>query len=205
MKPSKKRKQTLSTTVVTPCEFKGEKQQKRRDSPDDASAVTNTAMSQTSVILPSLSRHNFETNSLDHCETPLYAYQHIQPLLEMVSKQLNMESSKLRIYDPYYCDGAVIRHLASLGYDNVINENTDFYQRIQENTIPEYDVLLTNPPYSDDHIERLLHFVTQQNRKPFCLLMPNWVARKADYKSIINGTNLIYLSPIVPYSYIMPT
>ena len=168
---------------------------------NDATVVNSTQQPQTC----SSSRHAFKTNSLDHCETPFCAYQHIQPVLEMISKQLNVQPSKLKIWDPYYCDGKVKQHLESLGYQHVINENVDFYQRIQKNTIPMHDVLLTNPPYSDDHIERLLDFVINQNDKPFCLLMPNWVARKAEYKSITKDTNLIYLSPVAPYTYTMPT
>ncbi|EED91738.1 predicted protein [Thalassiosira pseudonana CCMP1335] len=157
------------------------------------------------MALQSSRRHAFETNSLDHCETPLCAYENVQPVLEMMAKHLHVQPSMLRIWDPYYCDGTVKQHLASLGYDRVINENFDFYKRVEDNTIPEHDVLLTNPPYSGDHIERLLKFVTTVNDKPFCLLMPNWVARKKEYKSIIGKTNLFYVSPIEVYTYAMPT
>jgi hypothetical protein len=34
--------------------------------------------------------------------------------------------SELRIYDPYYCDGSVIRNLAELGFTNVYNKKEDF-------------------------------------------------------------------------------
>jgi hypothetical protein len=48
-------------------------------------------------------------------------------------------------------------------------------QRLQQ--VPPFDVLITNPPYSDDHINRLFEFVTQCN-KPYFLLMPNFVYTK---------------------------
>ena len=35
---------------------------------------------------------------------------------------------ELRIYDPYYCNGAVVHHLGALGFRHVYNRNEDFYQ-----------------------------------------------------------------------------
>jgi hypothetical protein len=65
---------------------------------------------------------------------------------------------------------------------------------------------MTNPPYSEDHIELLLEFVTMKNNnRPFCLLMPNWVARKKEYSSLIGNANLFYLSPVEAYTYTMPS
>ena len=87
---------------------------------------------------------------------------------------------------------------------HVINDNVDFYRQIQNGSIPEHDLLLTNPPYSDDHIEKLLTYATSQD-KPFCLLMPNWVARKAEYKSLVGTTPHFFLSPMSPYTYTMPS
>lgn len=198
MVKSKKRKETVVSRVATSESRSLKSNDAKRI--NDVAAVNSTRRELTAS---SSSRHTFETNCMDHCETPLCAYQHIQPVLEIISKQLNVQPSKLKIWDPYYCDGTVKQHLASLGFHHVINENVDFYQIIKV-TPPVHDVLLTNPPYSDDHIERLLDFVAKQHNKPFCLLMPNWVARKAEYKSIMKETNMIYLSPVVPYTYIMP-
>ena len=45
---------------------------------------------------------------------------------------------------PYYCAGSVIDRLGALGFGDVRNDNADFYTRIA----PEYDVLVTNPPFS---------------------------------------------------------
>jgi hypothetical protein len=83
------------------------------------------------------------------------------------------------IYDPYFCAGAVKRHLAALGFTSVINECEDFYARAAAG-LPAHDVLLTNPAYSGDHIPRLLDICCASG-KPFLLLMPNWVAAKGYY------------------------
>jgi len=47
--------------------------------------------------------------------------------------------------------GAVVRHLATLGFTNVIHENVDFWALVKTKKVPSYDVLLTNPPFSGDH------------------------------------------------------
>ena len=179
-------------------------------------------------------QHDFVTNALDHCETPRIAYQHLieSVLLELGSDGVvNDDNHKtktmatMRIWDPYYCNGATKRHLQALGFNNVIHENQDFYKLIEcKATIPDHDVFLTNPPYSEDHIERLLTFLNTNNIKiddgdgdpthdnnalsssrPFCLLLPNWVARKKEYKTLLSHKTVFYVSPVEPYGYQMPS
>jgi hypothetical protein len=89
----------------------------------------------------------FDASSDDHCETPVAAYQDIFPVLRVLAASLRKEVVDLRIYDPYYCDGAVGRNLGALGFKHVFNEPIDFYECIARDTVPAYDVLLTNPPY----------------------------------------------------------
>lgn len=200
---------SMSTLAALDSEANFSKDSKRRVTQNNIDGPSDTALPQTEAATTSCPRrrHAFETNPLDHCETPLCAYQHIQPVLQHISKQINVPPCQLRIWDPYYCDGTVKRHLSFLGFDNVINQNSDFYQRIQDNDIPPHDIIVTNPPYSENHIEKLLHFVTTKSEKPFCLLMPNWVARKTEYKSLTGDAtdHLLYLSPIQPYTYTMPS
>jgi hypothetical protein len=145
-------------------------------------------------------RHVFQVNSLDHCESPRIAYEHIQPVLNELAKYANTKD--VQIWDPFYCDGTVKSHLESFGFQNVHHKNEDFYAVVKSNKLPPHDVFLTNPPYSDDHIERLLKFLSTKEQ-PFCLLMPNWVARKKDYSNLM-PKGLFYLSPIEPYCYVMP-
>ena len=66
-----------------------------------------------------------------------------------------------------------------------LNRNEDFYAAIAQGLVPAYDVLLTNPPYSGDHIERLLSFVLggddaapTTTARPALLLLPNYVYMK---------------------------
>lgn len=146
-------------------------------------------------------------NDDDHCETPLAAYRDIAPILDAILKEkkgVGAVRSELAIYDPYFCEGSMKEHLASLDFTNVYNKREDFYKVIEQQTLPEFDVLVTNPPYSGDHPMALLKFIKQQSeKKPFLLLMPNWVYTK-DYYSILPADTLFYVSPHARYLYTTP-
>ena len=134
------------------------------------------------------SAHPFEADYGDHFETPLVAYQHLAPVLEAIARGLGRTRASLRIYDPFFCEGAMITRLASLGFKTVLHENVDFYSRVSQGGVPDHDVLVTNPPYSGDHKERILRFCARSG-KPWALLMPNYVATKQYYSDIVGGTS----------------
>lgn len=73
------------------------------------------------------------------------------------------------------------------------NKNEDFYAAISQKTTPEYDVLLTNPPYSGDHWDRLLDFgcygadasggaAGSGSSRPLLALMPDFIAERSGFK-----------------------
>ena len=165
----------------------------------------------TTTVPPSSAIFPYPTNPDDHCETPLKSYEDILPLLNDAAARFSTSSSSstLKIYDPYYCDGSVIKHLSSLGYTNVYNKKEDCYKVWKMNAEPMYDILITNPPYSEDHLERLMKYVTSQSfgNRAWLLLMPTWVHKKEYY--IIATTNNSKCTPfyIVPkkrYIYLPP-
>jgi hypothetical protein len=148
----------------------------------------------------------YPTNPDDHCETPLQSYKDILPILTELCKS----DGSLKIYDPYFCDGSVVKHLSSLGFDSVYNKKEDCYAIWELNSEPRYDVLLTNPPYSEDHLEKLMNHVTSPSfDKPWLLLMPHWVHKKDYY---VNATankgarhcNPFYVVPHKRYVYLPP-
>ena len=98
--------------------------------------------------------HPFDTDSADHAETPVEAYRDVAPLMAAVAASLGRSSAGLRIWDPYFCAGSMKQRLGSLGFSDVHNVNEDFYAVTRESRCPPYDLLLTNPPYSADHMER---------------------------------------------------
>lgn len=151
----------------------------------------------------------FTINAADHCETPFRAYADLAPVLEWVAKTMGKDKSTLRVYDPYFCNGAVKRNLARLGFTTCYNEREDFYARIANDTVPAYDVLVTNPPYAplpeQDHVESLLKFVVSK-RTPFFILQPNYCYAKPYYETIVSslegGPRLLFLQPPMPRDYV---
>lgn len=176
-----------------------------------ATHVSNNA-AQSVVIVTSSNEHSaaqlpinvvptfpFPTLADDHCESPVEAYADIAPLLSFVYHN----PRNLRIYDPYYCDGSVVRHLASLGFPSVYNRNEDCYERWRQKTTPDFDVLVTNPPYSGDHMERLIEFAVQTKR-PWFLLLPQFVHKKDYYRNLTDRISPFYIVPDKRYVYLPP-
>jgi hypothetical protein len=120
--------------------------------------------------------HPFPTDPGDHCETPLQAYKDVEPVLVALAKAIGKTKATLRILDPFYCDGAARRHLHELGFTSARNDNADWYERLRTGTVPDHDVLLTNPPYSGGHLRRILEHVAKSN-KPALLLLPRCECR----------------------------
>lgn len=112
-----------------------------------------------------LAQWKFETDYLDHFETPRAAYADVLPLLRACAAGGDLDD--LTVYDPYYCKGAVREALAALGCrrSQVINENRDFYVDARTWKIPKHDVLLTNPPYSGNHKQLLLDHLLREATK----------------------------------------
>lgn len=180
---------------------------------------------------PNAVQHKFEVDATDHCETPLEAYKDIVLLLDYWARAIGKARADLIIYDPYYCNGGIKGRLGSLGFKKVLNENEDFYDNIEKGNIPDYDVLLTNPPYSGIHIEKLLKFASGStiskysnkrsknkdsnnaaagSQKPFLLLLPHFVYTKDYYKRIYstgvdNPSSPFFLCPCSRYNYVPPS
>ena len=73
----------------------------------------------------------FPTNPDDHCESPPDAYEDITPILrklvQIKFEGVGVAKDSIVIYDPYYCNGSVIKNLSKLGFDNVHNKKEDCY------------------------------------------------------------------------------
>ena len=59
----------------------------------------------------------------------------------------------------------------------ILRRKEDFYAVTEAEANPEFDVLVTNPPYSGDNVDKLMKFSLSRG-KPFFLLMPNYVYEK---------------------------
>jgi hypothetical protein len=163
----------------------------------------------------------YATDYNDHFETPLAAYQDVAPIIDWLSSGDGCERSRSRsevvLYDPYYCHGRTAVLLKELGYERIVHEKRDFYQDIRNGQIPDYDVLITNPPYSENHKKRCLDFCLlrqqQQKSKPFLLLMPDYTASKEYFRQCLSAAasqqqqqtrTIVYLVPRQSYHYEHP-
>ena len=133
---------------------------------------------------PASVTHAFEVDPDDHCETSPEAHANVVNFLAKIAERVGKRPSELVIYDPYYCAGGTKRSFKTLGFANVINENEDFYDVIARDAVPEHDVLITNPPYSADHVEKCLTFAAEnleKHARPYFLLLPSYVVNKPYY------------------------
>ena len=198
--------------------------------------IDNSSLATVNVPLPEFP---FPVDPDDHCESPMESYKDIIPLLNLLDAQIYTNSKTnttgnmvIRIYDPYYCDGAVIRNFLSLGFTNIYNRKENCYAMWEAasetaasndkttsntNIMNLFDVLVTNPPYSEDHIERLIRFVTSDmfihRQTPWFLLLPQWVHKKDYFINATTKANLtssqkhlqpFYLIPKKRYVYTPP-
>jgi len=160
----------------------------------------------------------FPSDPADHCETPLQAYQDLVPLLTRLAQRLGKKHDQLLIYDPYFCGGRVKDHLQTLGFPQEENNCRDFYADVDQGDVPEFDVLITNPPYTSsapararpsiffgatDHVERLLRYC-DKCKKPCALLLPVHYYMKPYFKTCTANQYLAFLDPSERYTYDAP-
>ena len=178
------------------------KKERKRIIAQDKKAIQEFKTRGTSQPLP------FAADTDDHCETSPLAYTHIVPILNYIAERLHKKPCDLKIYDPYYCAGGVVHHLNKLGFHNVYNKAEDFYNVIATNMVPPYDVLLTNPPYSGDHFDKLLSFLSTKNNKPALLLLPEHFSKNKSYAVYNNNASdnnkFCFMTPPERYHYWTP-
>ena len=144
--------------------------------------------------------YNFQgAEYLDHFETPAKAYEDIGGALRDLEQRLQKESGdkgrRLRIYDPYYCRGGVVKHLGACGFTSVHNKNEDCYASTAWKThAADFDVVVTNPPYSGDHKERCVRWLRETGKPWFCLMWA-FSSQKGWYRSPAPPAHEWYLVP----------
>jgi len=152
------------------------------------------------AVATSVSREG-RVDMADSVETPVVAYQHIKGFLLQLAESLGKPSEHLRIYDPYFAEGGTVRRMAEVGFWRVINRREDFYEAVRVGAVPDHDVVVTNPPYSGDHVEKFLTWAVA-NGKPWFLLVPNFFYMKDYYSKCIAGSSMLYVAPAKRYTYI---
>jgi len=203
---------------------KRKKNRKRKRTDAQATANINNNNHHSKSSNWSSASYPYPTDYNDHFETPQRAYNDIYPLLQycLTRSKNNNTSNEATIYDPYFCTGSAATLMEKTFASNIQSlplplpvrihhKKADFYVDIKQNRIPQYDILVTNPPYSGNHKERCLEFAVNQlksNGRAFFLLMPNYVSTKDYFKKITTAKTIqiIYIAPSsnCPYEYIHP-
>jgi hypothetical protein len=90
------------------------------------------------------------------------------------------------------------RLLGALGFTNVYNKCEDFYALQRDSVLPDHDVLLTNPPYSADHLEKISRHVAASG-KPWLLLVPNFCYMKEWWRSATRRVQQVPSRSVPPF------
>lgn len=116
----------------------------------------------------------------------------------------------MQIYDPFYCNGEIIDRFNDLGFTQVYNKPEDFYAVLKGGRVPNYSVLVSNPPFSGNHIRRLLEFAVSRP-VPYMLLLPSNVFLRPWFNEVmarsVTASKQIdfFLAPHERYSFEVPS
>jgi hypothetical protein len=138
----------------------------------------------------------------DDRETPSRALEDIIPILSAVCNVCRCELRSLSIYDPYYCNGGIKIRLESLGLDRnrIQNDPTDCYIAQKSGKVKPFDFLLSNPPYSSDHIRRCIHYCVK-SQKPWALLLPSNVIHRGWFSEETKDSSILFVAPYGRYEF----
>jgi hypothetical protein len=136
------------------------------------------------------SRYGNATKSLpqDLFETPENALMLLDPILSTLEGKV--------IYEPCCGNGAIVRFLEKKGFTVISRDlyTTDLKQDYLLEEDPEYDVLITNPPFCSKHpfFEKAM-----LSGKPFIMLLPlQFLIPKCSYENIKKcAIDIIIMNP----------
>ena len=122
----------------------------------------------------------------DECYTPNVA---LDPLLKYINKKHTIYEATSGI------SLKIVNYLKHKGYKVIASEGRDYLK----DTLPEYDIMITNPPYSikDKFIEK-----SYEIGKPFALLLPVASIQGIKRNKLFNkyGIDLIVLNKRIDFT-----
>lgn len=92
-----------------------------------------------------------------------------------------------RVWMPFYYDGVCAEHLRSLGFERVIHERADFFERVKDARFMQgVDLIWDNPPYTNQEIKERVLRALAATGKPFAMLLPISVLHVAFVREIVD-------------------
>jgi hypothetical protein len=91
-----------------------------------------------------------------------------------------MIDSNLKVWDPFYMDGATEKHWRKLGAKNFIHKAGDFFLEYKFTTA---DYIVTNPPFS--LLPRIIACLAEMDM-PFVIIVPSYVIHRLYFQKFFN-------------------
>lgn len=93
------------------------------------------------------------------------------------------------IYEPFYCTGRSKDILNSIGYENVIHNDVDFFTHYDKY---EYDIIISNPPFS---IKKKIFDKLREIDKQFIMIVPVSIITKQFFMDKYKDEDISILVP----------
>jgi hypothetical protein len=91
-------------------------------------------------------------------------------------KRFKQKKKGSAVWMPFYYDGQCGNYLTELGFQNVVHEEKDFFERIKDKKFMDtVGLVWDNPPYTGAGIKEQILSVLHDSGKPFVLLLPSSV------------------------------
>jgi len=96
-----------------------------------------------------------------------------------------------RVWQPFYYDGQCACHLRSLGFTDVVHDDTDFFTRVQDKAFMDtVDLIWDNPPYTTKGMKERILSTLAPLGKPFALLLPASVLHSQFLRSTLDPSRI---------------
>eukprot|EP00434_Breviolum_minutum_P013069 symbB.v1.2.011515.t1/scaffold777.1/size163462/6 len=94
---------------------------------------------------------------------------------------------KKSVWMPFYYDGLCADHLRSLGFQNVIHRQEDFFERVlDKDFLSRIDLIWDNPPYTAPEMKEKVLRALAECGKPFVMLLPISVLHVGFVRDIVD-------------------
>ena len=92
-----------------------------------------------------------------------------------------------RVWMPFYYDGKCAEHLHSLGFENVVHRQEDFFERVLDKKfLKTVDLIWDNPPYTSAETKEKVLRALAASGLPFAMLLPISVLHVAFVRDILD-------------------
>eukprot|EP00746_Dinoflagellata_sp_MGD_P091348 gnl/MRDRNA2_/MRDRNA2_36212_c0_seq1.p1 gnl/MRDRNA2_/MRDRNA2_36212_c0~~gnl/MRDRNA2_/MRDRNA2_36212_c0_seq1.p1 ORF type:complete len:276 (+),score=66.34 gnl/MRDRNA2_/MRDRNA2_36212_c0_seq1:147-974(+) len=129
-----------------------------------------------------------KTMANDEWQTCLSAWEALTPMFKSYMKR--------RVWQPFFYDGECSNHLRSLGFQDVIHTQEDFFVKVEDPAfLGKVDLIWDNPPYTSPEIKERILRALAKSAKPFCMLLPLAVLHAQFCRDVLDMTKVQAVIP----------